>query len=356
MRSSATYPKVPFGPQYFHGCACYQQNDLAGAYEDFLAVMNSRDIAPGFIAIQGAYGFALVLQAQGEADAAAAAVATVLDYAQQTDNNVARQAVLAFNADLARRQGRLDTALEWVAGNGHRLPPGPLVTLFAAPLAAAAILLRHGTRTALDEAEQILRQMETYLAQVHIDRFYIEARALQALLYAQRGRRAEAVEALGRAITLAQPGGLQRVFLDLDAGLYDLLAELELDEEHAAFVSQLRAAINPPPGSHHEGSGREQPAADLPVPAAVPTAVPFSASQPRHPDLIELLTNRELEVLQLLALRLTNKEIAQSLGISTGTVKQHTINVFRKLHVENRREAILQARAMGFQIQTPYPL
>ena len=78
--------------------------------------------------------------------------------------------------------------------------------------------------------------------------------------------------------------------------------------------------------------------------------------QPRHPDLLELLTNRELEVLQLLALRLTNKEIAQALGISTGTVKQHTINLFRKLHVENRREAILQARAMGFQIETPYPL
>ena len=78
--------------------------------------------------------------------------------------------------------------------------------------------------------------------------------------------------------------------------------------------------------------------------------------QPRHPDLIELLTNREMEVLQLLALRLTNKEIAQELNISTGTVKQHTINVFRKLHVENRREAVLQARVMGFQIETPYPL
>jgi DNA-binding NarL/FixJ family response regulator len=84
--------------------------------------------------------------------------------------------------------------------------------------------------------------------------------------------------------------------------------------------------------------------------------MPPTLVQPRHPDLIELLTNRESEVLQLLALRLTNKEIAHALGISTGTVKQHTINLFRKLHVENRREAIVQARAMGFQIDTPYPL
>ncbi|MFN8464840.1 MAG: LuxR C-terminal-related transcriptional regulator [Caldilineaceae bacterium] len=349
-------PESTVWGQYFHGCACYQLNDLAAAREDFLAVMNSRDIAPGFVAIQGAYGFALALQAQGEADAAAAALAMVADYAQQTDNDLARQAFLAFNADLALRQGRLEAALEWVAGNGPRLSPVPLLAFFAAPLAAAAILLRYGTRAAMDEAEQMLRQLETYLAQVHVDRFYIEARALQALLYAQRGERAKALEALDMAITLAQPGGLQRVFLDLDAGLYNLLAELELDEERAAFVSQLRAAINPPARSQHEGSGREQLTSDLPVPTAVTTIMPFSASQPRHPDLIELLTNRELEVLQLLALRLTNKEIAQSLGISTGTVKQHTINVFRKLHVENRREAILQARAMGFQIQTPYPL
>ena len=268
-----------------------------------------------------------------------------------------RRAVLAFNADLARRQGRLDTALEWVAGNGHRLPPGPLVTLFAAPLCCRSdpAAARH---------PNCARRSRTDTAP---DGNLPGTSAHRPLLHRSAGTAGAAVCAAGGSVPRrwrrwagrsrsAQPGGLQRVFLDLDAGLYDLLAELELDEEHAAFVSQLRAAINPPPGSHHEGSGREQPAADLPVPAAVPTAVPFSASQPRHPDLIELLTNRELEVLQLLALRLTNKEIAQSLGISTGTVKQHTINVFRKLHVENRREAILQARAMGFQIQTPYPL
>jgi ATP/maltotriose-dependent transcriptional regulator MalT len=68
-----------------------------------------------------------------------------------------------------------------------------------------------------------------------------------------------------------------------------------------------------------------------------------------------MLTNRELEVLQLLALRQTNKEIASTLGITTGTVKQHTINLFRKLHVENRREAIVQARAMGFQFDAALP-
>ncbi len=65
-------------------------------------------------------------------------------------------------------------------------------------------------------------------------------------------------------------------------------------------------------------------------------------------DLRELLTYREMDVLRLLEQRLTNKEIAHSLGISTETVRQHTVNLFRKLNVDNRRQAIVVARSRGY--------
>jgi len=214
----------------------------------------------------------------------------------------------------------------------------------------------------LDEAELLLRQLEAHMAGMHADRFYIEVLALQALLCAQQGRRAQAREALEHAITVAQLGNLQRVFLDLDVGIRGLLAELNLDGERGVFVRQLCAAVDgaestPVLDPVPQGVGSSFASAPA-VSSGAPVTRPVTGTmvQPRHPDLLELLTNREMEVLQLLALRLTNKEIAQALGISTGTVKQHTINLFRKLHVENRREAILQARAMGFQIETPYPL
>jgi ATP/maltotriose-dependent transcriptional regulator MalT len=77
--------------------------------------------------------------------------------------------------------------------------------------------------------------------------------------------------------------------------------------------------------------------------------------QPQQADLNELLTNRECEILELLALRLTNKEIARELGVSADTVKQHTSNVFRKLQVKNRREAVVRARAMGFEFERMLP-
>jgi LuxR family maltose regulon positive regulatory protein len=66
------------------------------------------------------------------------------------------------------------------------------------------------------------------------------------------------------------------------------------------------------------------------------------------PDLSTLLTYREMDVLRLLDQRLTNKEIAQKLGITTETVRQHTVNLFRKLNVDNRRQAVVVAHKLHF--------
>lgn len=370
-------PESILWAHYFHGCACYQQNDLAVAYDDFLMVTHNQHLAPGFLAIQGPIGLALVLQAQDQDEAAAAAATAVLDYAQQTGNDLARQAGLAFGAALALRQGRIDDAAQWASGVGYSFVIPPVVTLFAPPLAVAAILLQHGTQAALSDAEQMIEQMGTFLAEAHVTRFYVEVLAMKAQLYARRGQRTQALGTLGHAVTMAYPGDLQRVFLDLGPQIGELLAQLDLDGERGTFVRRLCTAADHPAASTHSSTAHfpvaNPVASSIANPVASPVAGPAGLTsaageengaaprapamrQPRHPDLLELLTNREMEVLQLLALRLTNKEIAQSLGISTGTVKQHTINLFRKLHAENRREAILQARAMGFEIETPYPL
>jgi LuxR family maltose regulon positive regulatory protein len=74
------------------------------------------------------------------------------------------------------------------------------------------------------------------------------------------------------------------------------------------------------------------------------TAVPpVIVQQP----LIESLTDREMDVLNLLAQRLSNKEIAQELVIAPETVKRHTINIYQKLGVESRRQAVVQAYTIG---------
>ena len=63
---------------------------------------------------------------------------------------------------------------------------------------------------------------------------------------------------------------------------------------------------------------------------------------------LESLTSRELQILRLLDKDLSNKEIARELVLTTGTVKVHTSNVYRKLSVNNRRAAVSLAKALGF--------
>jgi len=63
--------------------------------------------------------------------------------------------------------------------------------------------------------------------------------------------------------------------------------------------------------------------------------------------MVEPLSNRELDVLDLLAQRLSNKEIAEKLFLSTTTVKGHMQNIYGKLNVKKRREAVEKARVLG---------
>ncbi len=74
---------------------------------------------------------------------------------------------------------------------------------------------------------------------------------------------------------------------------------------------------------------------------------------PQPAGLVEPLTERELEVLQLMALGKTNQEIARQLIVSPGTVKAHTASIYRKLDVANRTEAAARARQLGILLANP---
>jgi len=77
-------------------------------------------------------------------------------------------------------------------------------------------------------------------------------------------------------------------------------------------------------------------------------APPVSKEELLQQEGLEPLTDRELQILHLLYKDLTNKEIASELVVTTGTVKVHTSNVYRKLSVKNRRAAVTLAKALGF--------
>ena len=156
----------------------------------------------------------------------------------------------------------------------------------------------------------------------------IEILLLEALALQEMSDSEHAILALTKCLTLAEPEGYVRVFLDEGQPMQLLLAQWLA----RAGSSPLRDyAIHLL--SQFDAEPRTNPAAQE---KASPTG-----------NLVEPLSQRELEVLHLMALGRTNKEIAQQLIISLGTVKAHTAGIFRKLDVANRTEAVAHARQLG---------
>jgi LuxR family maltose regulon positive regulatory protein len=164
----------------------------------------------------------------------------------------------------------------------------------------------------------------------------IEILLLQAL--AQRALRESerAMTALTKCLTLAQPERYVRIFLDEGQPMQMLLAQWLA---HASagplrdYAMHLLAQFDADPH-------RTKPPQAKACSAGGPSAGSGQA-------LIEPLSERELEVLHLVALGRTNREIARELIVSPGTVKAHTANIYRKLDVANRTEAVARARQLG---------
>lgn len=151
----------------------------------------------------------------------------------------------------------------------------------------------------------------------------LEFNLLLAVAIAGQGRLPEALEIIEICLAMAEPEGYIRIFLDVGEPVRELL------------MAYLKSAT----------PGREL--------YAQKVLDSFSSIRPLKPPvsppfgLVEPLTEREMEVLQLMALGSTNQEIAQQLIVARGTIKAHAASIYRKLDVTNRTEAVARARELG---------
>jgi LuxR family maltose regulon positive regulatory protein len=211
-------------------------------------------------------------------------------------------------------------------------------TDFPRSIAEDEDLLLAGVRLAqgrLAEAQAVLAEILRAAEPAGRTATVIEALTLQACVFAAKEDIARACETLARALTLAEPAGYMRVFVDKGEVLRKLIAECRLRHTHTfpavilLYAERLLAAF---PIS--EDSSRQQPEAQA--------ASPSAASH-----LVEPLTPRELEILELLATGASNQEIAERLFLSVGTVKGHINHILGKLGAHNRTEAAARGRGLG---------
>ncbi|MGD8403025.1 MAG: LuxR C-terminal-related transcriptional regulator [Anaerolineales bacterium] len=153
----------------------------------------------------------------------------------------------------------------------------------------------------------------------------IEILALQALAFQAQNEVPHALASLKRALTLAEPAGYFRIFVDGGPPMARLLYEALSQEISPDYIRRLLEAF----------------------PVVEPETIDASSKQSHERDLIEPLSDREREILQLIAEGLTNQEIGSQLYLSLNTVKAHTRNIYGKLGVNSRTQATARARALG---------
>ena len=306
----------------------YQQNDLVAAERHANTVQAMRRACQRNAVAQSAIILATIQQARGQPDAALHTLDQVSDYLTEIQGEALLPLIQAFRTELAAQQGDLATAERWAATVGPQLPLGLMAFFYTPQLTLPRVLLRIDTPASRPQAAEALTRLHTFATATHNTRITIDVLALQALCHAAQGDAPAALLALEEAVTLAQPGGFIRVFVDLGPAMHGLLARLSRRGDATGYLQQILDAFPT-------------------MPAAAPEPRPSSSRVVAQTDLVEPLTHRELAVLVLLAQRLSAREIAQHLTISERTAKRHTANIYQKLAVNNRRGAVAAAIALG---------
>ena len=315
---------------YLLGSAAYQRNDLPAAEAHARAVEEIRYLGRPLAYLQSAFIDASICQARGLPDQARQKLELGIDFLKETRNAGLLPLAQAFQAELAAMQGDLGAANQWATTIGPHVPLTAMPYFYAPQLTLPKILLAQDTPASREQAAEALSRLHAFVTAIHNTRFTIEVLALEALLYHAQGNEPSALAALEQAVTLAQPGGFVRVFVDLGPNMADLLGRLAAKGFARDTIEQLLRAF-----AAQRSSPQPQP------------AVPPTAQATAQAAMIEPLTRREQQVLELLAQRMTAQEIAQKLVLSDQTVKRHRANIYQKLGVHSRRDAIAAAVALG---------
>jgi LuxR family transcriptional regulator, maltose regulon positive regulatory protein len=273
---------------------------------------------------------ARIREAQGDLDCAL----DLLDEAEHlyvSDFYPNVRPIAALKARVRIMQGRLGEALHWARERGLSAHDD-LVYLreFEHITLARVLLARYRSdreERSVHEAMGLLERLLQAAEEGGRMGSVIEILVLQALAHEGQGDSPSALVPLKRALTLAEPEDYVRVFVDEGRPMARLLSEAAAHGIMPDYTGRLLAAL--------EAEGRIGPD-DAP-----------RLTAPASQSLVEPLSDRELEVLQLIAQGLSNREISERLFLAVITVKGHNRNIFRKLQVRRRTEAVARARELG---------
>ncbi len=308
------------------GVLQYEANEVEKSIQTMTLGMDlCRQISPALVLIEASLVRANL--AQGAADTAFALIQAARNQAEVMQLPRTLQIINSIEAQALLQQGQLEAAAHRYQQSGlsgdHTIQPARDMEY----LTGVRLMLAQGQP---QSALNLLDRLEEGAEQGGRMRFLMSACLLRCLALLHMDQQKPANAALEQAIRMAAPENYLRLFLDEDPTFAGLLPGVRL--ANPGFVDALLAAL---------GKNAER-ALTSPF---EPEPISSIETSPHH--VIDLLSDRELEVFRLLAEGLSNQAIADHLVIALSTVKRHNSNIFNKLGVDNRTQALIQGQKLG---------
>jgi LuxR family maltose regulon positive regulatory protein len=287
-------------------------------------MVENRYIAHTAAAVSSMIGLGLTLHFMGQSRESDQIAQGLLDFAVETkdpDNLVLAQSGQA-------RIGLLRGDSESIRPSQEAATMATaFIFLETAPITRCRLRVARGSGEGGAQAIAMIERLQKETEAIHNTYHLIDLMVLKAMALYRDDRLDDAEKCMEHALDLAAPGGWVRPFVELGPPMAELLTRMKQRYPAVDQVVTLLTAFR-----------------DLPVTSQPQVQQP--KSRPDQP-LIDPLTNRELDVLELLAERLQDKEIADKLCVSIATVKTHLRHIYEKLAVGNRRQAVQRARQSG---------
>jgi LuxR family maltose regulon positive regulatory protein len=277
----------------------------------------------------GLVSLAWIRRAMGDADGALVAIDEACRLLPATDVVTMFSPAQTERAGLLLALERVEEAARWTKERGLTAEDEVSYPRERDYLVLARVLLAQSEPC---RALGLLERLDALAASHGRVRSLIEIRALRSLALQAAGEHKDALTLLGEALALARPEGHVRVFADEGPPMAALLRSLIGTRQRARVVA---------------GSGVATGHLHRVIRAFGPVGDPAGRAAPAATGLIEPLTDRELEVLRLLAAGRRNRDIAQELVVTVETVKKHISHIFDKLGAANRTQAVAHARTLG---------
>ncbi|WP_235932660.1 LuxR C-terminal-related transcriptional regulator [Dictyobacter arantiisoli] len=322
-----------------YGVLLYEWNRLQEAESEArqsLELVPHLDLArhSPWLTLLGLGVLARVALAQGHSERARQLLESeAFDVAQFPVPQASKDVLILLPVRLALRCGQLDPALQWASTCGFHADDPFTSSLgkgrYAGYVTLARVLIArgrgHSNALALSQAQILLDHLLEIAVGTGAHGWRIEIQMLRALALHAQGKTRQALVTLGPILAQAEPEGYLRLFADEGEMMADLLALIApFTTASPDYLQRIQVAIAPVRAARPAVS-------DLPAPLPSP---------------VEPLSEREREVLQLVAEGLSNQQIAQRLMLSLHTVKLHVKHLLAKLGATNRTQAVARARAL----------